>query len=203
MSVLGVVMAGGRNTRFGDVKAFAEVGGARIIDRVILALGAVSDTVVLSANDPATYAPTGLPIRSDVIPELGALGGLHTALAWAHERGDQGVMVAACDMPFPSIPLLEHIRSVAPGHDAVLPESGSRRGIEPLFGYYSVVCLPAVERAIARGDRRMIGFHDEIDVHAVPLAEVRAFGDPEVLFMNVNTRAELEQAQRIASGVRA
>ena len=201
MSILGVVMAGGRNTRFGDIKAFAEVGGARIIDRVILALGAVTDAVVLSANDTASFAPTGLAVRSDVIPELGALGGLHTALAWARERGDTGVIVAACDMPFPSIPLLERIRDLASAHDAVLPESGGRRGIEPLFGYYSVNCLAAVERAIARDDRRMIGFHDEIDVHAVPLEEVRTFGDPEVLFMNVNTRAELEQAQRIATGV--
>lgn len=202
MSILGVVMAGGRNTRFGDIKAFAEVGGTRIIDHVIIALGAVSDAVVLSANDPEAYASTGLPMRGDAIANVGALGGIHTALTWASERGDGGVMVAACDMPFPSIPLLEHIRELAPAHDAVLPESDNRRGIEPLFGFYSVSCLPAIERAIARDDRRMIGFHDEIDVHAIPLETVRAFGDPAELFMNVNTRAELEQAQRIAVGER-
>ena len=203
MSILGVVTAGGRNTRFGDIKAFAEVGGTRIIDRVIIALGAVSDAVVLSANDSEVYGSTGLPMRADAIANLGALGGIHTALAWAAERGDTGVMVAACDMPFPSIPLLEHIRELAPAHDAVLPESGSRRGLEPLFGYYSTNCLPAVERAIARDDRRMIGFHDVIDVHAVPLDVVRGFGDPAELFMNVNTREDLEHAQRIAAGARA
>ncbi len=199
MSILGVVMAGGRNTRFGDIKAFAQVGGARIIDHVIIALAAVSDEVVLSANDPDTYAATGLPMRGDVLPDLGALGGIHTALTWAKERGDDGIVIAACDMPFPSIPLLESIRALSSDHDAVLPESDSRRGVEPLFGYYSMKCLPAVEAAIARDDRRMIGFHGDIDLHTIPLDDVRTFGDPNVLFMNVNTREELEQAERIAA----
>ena len=198
MSVLGVVMAGGRNTRFGDVKAFAEVRGSRIIERVIIALGSVCDEVVLSANDTQAYAATGLEMRGDAIAGLGALGGIHTALEWAKERGDDGIMVAACDMPFPSIALLEYIRGIAAEHDAVLPESDNRRGVEPLFGYYSVRCLPAVLAAIARDDRRMIGFHVDIDLYRIPLEQVREHGDPQVLFMNVNTREELEEARRIA-----
>ena len=201
MKILGVVMAGGRNSRFGDIKAFAQVGGTRIIDRVIIALGAVSNDVVLSANDAATYDSVGLEMRGDLVPDIGALGGIHAALMWAQERGDDGVIVAACDMPFPSIPLLEVIRDAAANHDAVLPESDSRRGIEPLFGFYSVRCLPAIDNAIARDDRRMIAFHGDIDLHVIALETVRTFGDPEVLFMNVNTREELEQAERIASGV--
>jgi molybdopterin-guanine dinucleotide biosynthesis protein A len=201
MKILGVVMAGGRNSRFGDIKAFAQVGGTRIIDRVIIALGAVSNDVVLSANDAAAYASVGLEMRGDLVPDIGALGGIHAALMWAQERGDDGVIVAACDMPFPSIPLLEVIRDAAANHDAVLPESDSRRGIEPLFGFYSVRCLPAIDTAIARDDRRMIAFHGDIDLHVIALETVRTFGDPEVLFMNVNTREELEQAERIASGV--
>ena len=201
MKILGVVMAGGRNSRFGDIKAFAQVGGTRIIDRVIIALGAVSSDVVLSANDAATYSSVGLEMRGDVVPDIGALGGIHAALNWAKERGDDGIIVAACDMPFPSIPLLEVIRDAAANHDAVLPESDSRRGIEPLFGFYSVRCLPAIDNAIARGDRRMIAFHSDIDLHVIPLEVVRTFGDPDVLFMNVNTREELAQAVRIASGV--
>jgi molybdopterin-guanine dinucleotide biosynthesis protein A len=201
MKILGVVMVGGRNSRFGDIKAFARVGGARIIDRVIVAIGAVTHDVVLSANDAPTYASVGLEMRGDVIPDIGALGGIHAALMWAKERGDDGVIVAACDMPFPSIPLLDVIRDAAVRHDAVLPESDSRRGIEPLFGFYSTRCLPAIDNAIARGDRRMISFHEDIDLHVIPLETVRTFGDPELLFMNVNTREELEQAERIARGV--
>jgi molybdopterin-guanine dinucleotide biosynthesis protein A len=196
--MLGVVMAGGRNTRFGDIKAFAEINGERIIDRVIAALRGVADEVVLSANDQAAYARVGLPMRADVRSDLGPLSGIYTSLLWARERGDDGILAVACDMPFPSVDLLRAIARAAPSHDAVLPESGGRRGLEPLFAYYSVRCIPAIDAAIARDDRRMISFHDDIDLHRLPLEEVRTHGDPEIMFMNVNTPADLEAARRHA-----
>ena len=200
MSVMGVVMAGGRNTRFGDIKAFARVNGVRIIDHVIETLSGVSDEVAISANDAATYAPLGLPMRADVHHDAGALGGLHAALAWAEERGHDGILAVACDMPFASATLLRALLDKATMHDAVLPESDGRRGIEPLFAYYSTHCLPAVEAALQREDRRMIGFHEGLNIHRLPLDEVRKHGDPELLFMNVNTLAELEIAQQRAAG---
>ena len=55
MSILGVVMAGGRNTRFGDIKALATVGGARIIDRVI----------VLSAGKVIADGPVDRVVKMD------------------------------------------------------------------------------------------------------------------------------------------
>jgi molybdopterin-guanine dinucleotide biosynthesis protein A len=198
VSVLGVVMAGGRNTRFGDVKAFADVHGQRIIDRVISVLREVATDVVVSANDRDTYAPLGLPMRADVRDDMGPLSGIYTALLWARERGDRGIVAVACDMPFPSAPLLRAIAAASSQHDAVLPESDGRRGMEPLFAYYSVSCIAAIDAAIARGDRRMISFHDDVDVYRLPIEQVRTFGDPEVLFMNVNTLTDLEKARRIA-----
>jgi molybdopterin-guanine dinucleotide biosynthesis protein A len=200
MSILGVVMAGGRNTRFGDLKAFAEVGGVRIIDRVITALRAVTADVVMSANDPDAYASVDLQKRSDLLRDLGALGGIHTGLHWAQQSGHHGILAVACDMPFPSHSLLAHIAEQSAAHDVVIPESDSRRGLEPLFAYYSVQCLRPIEQTIARGDQRMISFHADVDVLRIPIDEVREHGDPEVMFMNVNTREDLAHAARIASG---
>jgi molybdopterin-guanine dinucleotide biosynthesis protein A len=198
MSILGVVMAGGRNTRFGDIKAFADVNGRRIIDGVVDVLRDAATEVVISANDQETYAPLGLPMRGDVREDLGPLSGIYTALLWARERGDQGILAVACDMPFPSAPLLRAIAAASAQHDAVLPESDGRRGLEPLFAYYSVNCIAAIDAAIAREDRRMISFHQNVDLYRLPIEQVRTFGDPAVLFMNVNTPADLEAARRIS-----
>jgi molybdopterin-guanine dinucleotide biosynthesis protein A len=198
MSILGVVMAGGRNTRFGDLKAFATVGGQRIIDRVIDVLDSVSDEVVMSANDPAAYGSVDLPMRPDIKDGLGALGGIHTALHWAQERGDSAILAVACDMPFPSHTLLREICKRGADYDVVVPESDGRRGVEPLFAYYSVNCLPAIERALERGDQRMIAFHEDVSVLRIPLEDVRRHGDPAIMFMNVNTREDLEEAARIS-----
>ncbi len=197
----GAIMAGGQNTRYGDLKALAPVGGHAIIERVIERLQAVTRDLILIANDTEAYHSIDLPSRPDLIPGLGALGGLHAALHWATEAGRAGVIAVACDMPFVSTPLLRRILEQSESDDApdvVAPESGSRRGLEPLCAYYSIGCLPAIEAAIRRGDSRMIGFHDQVNVQRIPLAEVLAFGNPETLFLNVNTQEERAHAERIA-----
>jgi molybdopterin-guanine dinucleotide biosynthesis protein A len=201
----GAIMAGGRNTRYGSAKALERVSGSRIIDRVIAALQTATRDLILIANDQAAYASVDLPKRGDERPDLGALGGIHAALRWANEERRNGILAVACDMPFISGPLLVKILETAKhtGADVVAPESNSRRGLEPLCAFYSTRCLDAINDAIARADYRMIGFHDQVQVHALPLEEVRSFGEPDVLFMNVNTVAERDRAELIAQSLEA
>ncbi|NLG63451.1 MAG: hypothetical protein GX539_14530, partial [Candidatus Cloacimonetes bacterium] len=55
-----------------------------------------------------------------------------------------------------------------------------------------------IERAVARDDLRVIAFHDEVRVAIMPPDQVARFGDPERLFMNVNTREDRDHAERLA-----
>lgn len=198
---LGVILAGGRNVRYGKPKALETVGGKRIIDRVRDVLGAVTDEIVLIANEPETYTSTGLPMRPDALTGLGPVGGIHAALLWARERGRPGILAVACDMPFVPAKLLDELLAARDGADAVVPESPSRRGVEPLCAYYATSCIPAIEAQAAREDRRVIGFYDDIRVRRLPMQTVRRHGDPELLFMNVNTPEEKERAEAIAREV--
>ncbi|MEJ2215034.1 MAG: molybdenum cofactor guanylyltransferase [Gemmatimonadota bacterium] len=196
----GAILAGGENSRYGAPKALAPVGGERIIDRVVRALKGATPDLVLLANQPELFGDLRLPTRADLRPGLGALGGLHTALHWAREENRPGIVAVACDMPFLSAALLARMVDLARRHatDVVVPESGSRRGIEPLCAYYSTRCVEAVEAQLDRGDRRMIGFHDDVSVLRMPQSDVRRFGSPDTLFLNVNTRQDRERADRIA-----
>jgi molybdopterin-guanine dinucleotide biosynthesis protein A len=199
---LGAVLAGGRSTRYGSPKALALVGGTRIVDRVIIALRAATADVVLIANDSALASAIDLPCRSDALPGLGALGGVHTALLWAREEDRAGIVGVACDMPFLSAPLLQQLRERAQsGADVVIPQSGGRRGVEPLCAYYGTGCIGAIEAAAAAGDQRMIGFHEQVRVVVIPLREVNQFGEPDELFLNVNTPEDRERAERIAQRI--
>jgi len=103
----------------------------------------------------------------------------------------------AWDMPFVTAELLQALRDGAAGCDAFLPESGSRRGVEPLCAVYGPACGPAIERQLAGGDLQAIGFHRSVKVGTLPLERVRACGDPAVLFFNVNTPEDLEQAEAL------
>lgn len=204
----GAILAGGESRRFGSPKALAAVGGVRIIDRVVGVLVRVVPDVVLLANEPELFEDLGLPTRPDVRPGLGALGGLHTGLIWAREEGRPGIVAVACDMPFPCAALLGRMRDLAFGPaddtasapDMVIPESRGRRGVEPLFAAYGVRCLEAIEEQLDRDDHRMIGFHSAVRVRRVGRSEVAALCDPERAFLNVNTPAERERAERLAGG---
>jgi molybdopterin-guanine dinucleotide biosynthesis protein A len=219
MSVLGSIIAGGASTRYGSPKALACIGDRRAVDRVADALRAVLGSeredepdahhaarIVAIVNEPQLAREIGLPSRPDVLAGIGPLAGVHAALLWAAELGRDGILAVGCDMPFLEPALLREILARAAGFDVVLPSSEGRRGVEPLCAWYATSCTPAIEAAVARGDTRMIGFHDRpgdqaLRVDRVPLDVVGAFGDPARMFLNVNTlqdRVDAEQRLREA-----
>jgi molybdopterin-guanine dinucleotide biosynthesis protein A len=189
---VGVILAGGGATRFGGApKGLQLVEGRRIIDRVADVLRAVTDELLLVANHPeaASWLP-GVRTAPDVRLGEGALGGIHAALSHAH---GQPTLVVAWDMPFASEGVLRALRATGErGFDAVVPESEtSGRGVEPLCAWYAPSCLPAIERRLDAGDRRVVGFFDAVRLHRLPLAEVSQWGDPARIFFNVNTPDDL------------
>lgn len=192
----GAILAGGRALRFGGLpKGLERVGGRRVIDRVAAALAAAADDVLLIANDPnaAAWLP-GVAVAPDARPGNGGLGGIHAALT----RAGCPVLVVAWDMPFISARLLAALRALGSSADVVVPESNSERGVEPLCAYYDPACLGPIERRLDAGDRRVVGFYEDVHVAKLSNADVRRFGDPALLFMNVNSPDELALAERHA-----
>jgi molybdopterin-guanine dinucleotide biosynthesis protein A len=191
--VTGVILAGGEASRYGGrPKGLERVGGRRIIDRVADALRAATDDLLLIANDPsaAAWLP-GVRVAGDVRPGLGSLGGLHAALA----RVEGAVLVVAWDMPFVPAALLHALRTLGGEADAAVPESGSKRGLEPMCAYYAPPCLDAIERRLDAGDRRVISFYDDVRVARLDAASVARFGDPALLFLNINAPDDLARAE--------
>lgn len=198
--VIGALIAGGLSSRYGAPKALAAVGGVRIVDRVLDALRGAVPEVIAIVNDDAIAAALPVPVRPDVIADAGALGGIHAALCWARDEGAGAALAVGCDTPFLPATLLAALVAefrATPGQDVLAAESGGRRGIEPLCAVYAVSCLPAIERALDRGDRRLIAFHDEVRVGRMPLVRVRLHGDPARIFLNVNTPADRDAAERL------
>jgi molybdopterin-guanine dinucleotide biosynthesis protein A len=193
----GVILAGGAASRYGGLpKGLEQVGGRRIIDRVADSLRDVADELLLIANstDAADWLP-GVRVGADIVPNAGGLGGIHAAL----HHAQSAVLVVAWDMPFVPPGLLARLRELGDSADVAVPESGSRRGVEPLCAFYAPSCLPAIERSLAEDDLRVIGFHSNVRVARLPAVEVSAFGDPGLLFMNVNTPDDLVVAEAHAA----
>jgi molybdopterin-guanine dinucleotide biosynthesis protein A len=196
LSVRGVVLAGGAASRFGgQPKGLERVGGERILDRVLLAVQQVTGALpvlVANAPDAGGWRP-GLNVARDVRAGCGSLGGIYTAVA----AGPGPVLVVAWDMPFVTADLLQALVRSSDGYDAFLPESGGRRGLEPLCAVYGPACEAAIRGRLDQEDFRAIGFHAAVRVGTLPLEQVASFGDPETLFFNVNTADDLARAEEL------
>jgi molybdopterin-guanine dinucleotide biosynthesis protein A len=195
MKVTGVIQAGGKSTRMGGgVKALVELGGRRIIERVIDAVApSVSDLLIVT-NTPEAYAFLGLPMVADVYPDHGSLGGIYSGLKAA--TGDAAFTVA-CDMPFLQPDVVRLVVERAGLGDVVIPRMGDR--LETLHAAYAKSCLPHIEERLAAGRLKIVGFFDRVRVVEIPEAEVARYRDPAIVFMNVNTPDELERAREIAA----
>jgi molybdenum cofactor guanylyltransferase len=191
-ATVGVILAGGEASRMGGrAKGLASVGGIRIIDRVATALrSVVGDLLIVSARPDADAWIPGVRVVRDERPGLGPLGGIVTALRATH--GD--VLAVGWDMPFLSPRLLAPLLRGMPDAPIVLWRCGGV--LQPLCGLYRAHALPALDAALASGERRLGRIALALD------AEQLTADDPTA-FLNVNTPPDLARAESLARALGA
>lgn len=194
MRVTGVIQAGGKSTRMGGgPKALLELGGRRIIERVLAAVVPVVDDVLLVTNTPELYAFLGLPMVPDAFADHGSLGGIYSGLKAA--AGDSAFTVA-CDMPFLRADVARLVVERAGEGDVVIPRVGGY--LETMHAAYAKSCLPHIEAQLEAGQLKIIGFFDRVRVVEIDEAELARRANPALVFMNVNTPEELARARALA-----
>jgi len=184
--ITGVILVGGKSTRYGRDKALVEVGGIRLIERVIRVMGSIFQRLILITNTPSEYTFLELPMYKDLIKGLGPIGGIYTGLK---AISDEAGFFVACDMPFLNADLIRHIVKARGGFDAVVPRMGWK--IEALHTLYTKKCLPSIRELIGLQDYQVIKVFHKTRVRYVDEDEIRSF-DPQLRsFFNVNIPQEL------------
>lgn len=151
---------------------------------------ACPDVRILSGSEPR-YADRGVPVVVDTARDAGSLAGVVAGL----ETVDGPGLFLGLDLPFVPATLLAHLLMLAEGADAVVPVSPS--GPEPLCAVYGRACLAPARRSIAEGRLKMTAFWPEVRVRRVEAADLAAFGDPGLLFRNLNSPDDYEAARRL------
>jgi molybdopterin-guanine dinucleotide biosynthesis protein A len=193
--VTGVIQAGGKSVRMGGrPKALLELGGRRIIERVLDAVAPVVDDVLIVTNTPELYDFLRLPMVGDAYPDHGSLGGIFTGLAAA--TGDVAFTVA-CDMPFVHREIARLVVDRAAEGDVVIPRVGEQ--LETMHAAYTKACLPHIEARLLERRLKIVGFFESVRVVEIGEAEVARYRAPDVAFMNVNTPEELARARALAA----
>ncbi len=171
--ILGVVLAGGKSTRFGSDKALAELGGRTLIARAVDALSLWCEYVVVVGRETAP-APT-LPDWPR--PGMGPLAGLASALHLARDEGYQAVLSCGVD----SAGLPDDLLTLLSPAPAYLAD-------QPVIGLWPASASPVLD-ALLESDARhsMLAFAEAIGAKPVKTAAKPA---------NINTPADLSAAEQ-------
>ena len=126
--VSGIVLAGGRSTRFGSDKLIAHYAGRPLVHLPIEVLTGICDevVVVLAPGDAGAWLPAGVTVANDPTEGEGPLAGLHAGLM-AAVRSESAVVVGG-DMPELQPAVLREMLQVLAGPDveAVALADGER-----------------------------------------------------------------------------
>jgi molybdopterin-guanine dinucleotide biosynthesis protein A len=177
----------------GREKAFEQVHGQIILDRIVAGLSAQADAMAINANgDTSRFARWGLPVIMDVDNNIGTpLAGLHAALSHAAGNGFDAVLTVPSDTPFLPADLLNRLR--AETSLAAITRSGGQSHY--LTGLWSVTLLSAIQQALQELPSPRL--QDWCSMcHAAVVEWPTSPFDP---FFNVNTHEELAEAERIAA----
>jgi molybdopterin-guanine dinucleotide biosynthesis protein A len=147
----GFILLGGKSSRYGSNKAFVEIDGVRLIDRVVSVMTSIFQHVVLLTNTPDEYAYLNLPMVEDLVKGFGPMGGIYTGLNTL--SGEAGFFVA-CDMPFLKERLIRHMVGVRNGFDAVVPRVDWM--LEPLHALYLKKCISVFHEAIEQNQHQIV-----------------------------------------------
>lgn len=181
-----VLLAGGQSRRMeGQDKALAEIGGQRMIDRVLERLRPQAGTVLLSA--PHDYATGLTTIPDETIGPLGPVGAIRAIAAHVASQGGDSFVTGPVDAPFVPQDLVARLCATGP---MAMAEAGG--ALQPVFALWSARAVLAAlpeDRCGERWSLHRLG--EALGAIGVP------FDDASVL-MNVNTPGDLVEARRRA-----
>ncbi len=180
----------------GTDKRHLSVHGKPLLDRVTsVLLELFPEVLLVLAEEDIEISNERIRIVTDLIPGCAAVGGLYTGLY--HSRYPR-VFVVACDMPFINPAVIELFLQESDATDIVLAQLVT--GVQPLHGLYSKRCLPILKEMIEARDLRLQNIADKqgLTVRCISEAEIKAL-DPQCLsFLNLNSPADLELANKIS-----
>ena len=184
------ILAGGASSRMGTDKSQLLIERQTFTERIFETLVNLTDSVTIVGRQLDNSA---LPSVPDVVPQWGALGGLHAALT-ACKR--DWAIVVACDLPFVTAELFSSLALQRLDHEAVVPVQQDDRP-QPLAALYRVdPCRQRATELIEAGRRRPLDLLEAVKTRWVSFDEIRNLEQAERFFVNINTPSDYYEATR-------
>jgi molybdopterin-guanine dinucleotide biosynthesis protein A len=184
------IFAGGEGSRIGGGKPLIRLGSKTLIEHAFERARAWSSEIVIALRSPHQLGDISLPSIIDDPAIEGPLAGLAAALAWGQRQGTEALLTMPCDMPLLPDDLPRRLGAALAGEAAVLASSNGR--LHPICGLWRTDGLRAIPAYCATGRRSLRGFAESVGFAAVDWP-----ADPVDPFFNINSKADLAEAERL------
>lgn len=193
MSVAALILAGGQSRRMGTDKALLSLQGNPMLQRVHDTADRCCISVYVLTPWPDRYRAI-LPASVQFLTEDPAGHGPLVALCQGLQliKADWTLLLA-CDLPHLRAEILQHwISQLAHTPSTILARvPRQHRYWEPLCGFYSDQCQPALAEYILKGGRSFQGWLSQLPVEAIPVEAAIA-----PMLRNCNTPKDLKYLER-------
>jgi molybdopterin-guanine dinucleotide biosynthesis protein A len=198
VAITGLILAGGRATRMGHAdKGLQAFRGLPLVAHAIARLAPQVGILAININrNEALYAPFGLPLWPDALPDFaGPLAGLQAGLS---RCATPYLLCVPCDSPLLPLDLAARLSAglenagadlalaVTDGEDDGGEQQPQRH---PVFCLMKTSLLPQLNDYLCDGGRKMENW-------MTSLAMVDVHFDDRAAFNNINTLQQLQQLEQ-------
>ena len=174
----GLILAGGKISRFGSNKALAAYKGMTFLERAVSLLKSLDLKPVVVTRRGMDYPFVKCTTIYDKLPEKGPLGGIYTAMSVFKNTA---FLVLTCDMPGLTHGVLQKLLDQHEPSRPLTSYSASGSTEQPFPGVYEASLFGIIKEKIKKEDLSMRGLLEA----AAARKMIQWEGDPAV-FRNVN-----------------
>ena len=195
-NILGVILAGGKSSRFGSNKADAHLGDKTLLEHIISKVEKnFLEVLIVSNKESIKINKKNVFLVKDFIKgQLGPLIGILSAMKWIEQNNKKYKWIATfpCDTPFFDDSIIEKLKNCSISNDHLLFFLNSRKKRHNIFGLWSLKLIDILEEDIRSNNFRKVElWADKIGVQKI---EVNTEGFDK--FLNINTLGDIEDAKK-------
>ena len=195
-NILGVILAGGKSSRFGSNKSLYNLSNNKLIDHTLHKVKKYFDEILSVSNDKELkIEDQKITIIQDCIDGyLGPLVGVLSAMKYANlsKTKRDWIITFPCDTPFFDEKIIEEMikKTNTPQEKIYFIKDKKQR--HNIFGAWSTELEKTLEQDIKNNFRKVDLWADKIGCSFIE-KDIRNENE----FLNINTKEDLEVAERI------
>ena len=193
-NILGIILAGGKSSRFGEDKSTAKLGNKTLLDHTVNKIeNEFNEILVISNNKEFNFKNNKIHVVEDCIEgQLGPLVGILTAMKWVKKNNKNYKWIASfpCDTPFFDMKFISELKIKIKETSKKLIFLNSDKKRHNIFGLWSVDLIETLEEDIKNGLRKVEIWADKIGYENINI-NTKEFD----MFLNINTKEDLKKAK--------